>query len=102
MTSNTDKKVCKACPDCVEEPCREGTSDFCATCVAIKDLLREAETKGGIKALAHVLVHGATGRKHIGLSRPFVVSYLAEKQQDQKDLWELRGEALHPTREAGE
>ena len=55
-------------------------------------LMLEARLEGAIKALSHVLSHGATGRKHIGLNRSYVVSYLAEKQQDRKDLWELRGQ----------
>lgn len=55
-----------------------------------RNKILEAEMRGEIKSLSHVLVHGATGRKHIGLSRSYVVSYLAEKQQDQNDLWEAR------------
>ncbi len=61
-----------------------------------KAAMLEAENKkykegfidGEIKALAHILVRGATGRKHIGLNRTYVVGYLAEKQQERKDSWE--------------
>lgn len=54
-------------------------------------LIAVARVQGASQALSHVLVYGATGRKHIGLSRSYVVSYLAEKQQERKDLWESRG-----------
>lgn len=50
----------------------------------------EAQNQGQINALSHVLVYGATGRKHIGLSRSYVVFYLAEKQRERRGLWNRR------------
>lgn len=58
--------------------------DFLAS--RIDELVKDAETK----VLSKVLVQGATGRKRIGVSRQFVVSLLADKQQERKYIWESR------------
>lgn len=39
-----------------------------------------------IKILAHILVHEATGKKHIGLSRTGVIANLAQLQQQKKEI----------------
>lgn len=54
----------------------------------IQSLIDKQVLEGQIKILAHILVHQATGRKHIGLSRGGVVSVLAELQHKRKMLWD--------------
>ena len=39
MTNNANaelREVCKVCSDCVEEPCRVGTNDYCRECDRIE------------------------------------------------------------------
>lgn len=42
-------RICKSCPDCVEEPCRQGTSDFCKTCTDYLALLSQEIVKARIE-----------------------------------------------------
>lgn len=69
--------------------CKEARQGFKAAMLEAENKkYKEGFIDGEIKALAHILVRGATGRKHIGLNRTYVVGYLAEKQQERKDSWE--------------
>lgn len=62
--------------------------DIIVSSEILHEYIQKQVLEGQIKILAHILVHQATGRKHIGLSRGGVVSVLAELQHKRKMLWD--------------